>query len=44
MLKFFADYKTIADDRIVEEIKNLKFICRLKRISSEEEGRVYRSD
>ena len=34
------DYKTIANDGIVEEeIKKSRFICHLKRISSEEEGR-----
>ena len=36
------DYKTIANDRIVEEeIKKSRFICHLKRISNEEEGREY---
>ena len=36
------DYKTIANDGIVEEeIKKSRFICHLKRISSEEEGREY---
>ena len=36
------DYKTIANDGIVEEeIKKSRFICHLKRISSEEEGRKY---
>ena len=34
------DYKTIANDGIVEEeIKKSRFICHLKRISREEEGR-----
>ena len=36
------DYKTIANDGIVEEeIKKSRFICHLKRISSEEEGREF---
>ena len=36
------DYKTIANDGIVEEeIKKSRFICHLKRISREEEGREY---
>ncbi|HBY91282.1 MAG TPA: YigZ family protein [Streptococcus sp.] len=36
------DYKTIANDGIVEEeIKKSRFICHLKRINSEEEGRGY---
>ena len=36
------DYKTIANDGIVEEeIKKSRFICHLKRISNEEEGREY---
>ena len=36
------DYKTITNDGIVEEeIKKSRFICHLKRISSEEEGREY---
>ena len=36
------DYKTITNDGIVEEeIKKSRFICHLKRISSEEEGRKY---
>lgn len=36
------DYKTITNDGIVEEeIKKSRFICHLKRISSEEEGRGY---
>ena len=36
------DYKTIANDGIVEEeIKKSRFICHLKRIISEEEGREY---
>ena len=36
------DYKTIAKDGIVEEeINKSRFICRLKRISNEEEGREY---
>ena len=36
------DYKTISNDGIVEEeIKKSRFICHLKRISSEEEGREY---
>lgn len=40
MIKFFMDYKTIANDGIVEEeIKKSRFICHLKRISNEEEGR-----
>ena len=39
---FFMDYKTIANDGIVEEeIKKSRFICHLKRIISEEEGREY---
>lgn len=42
MIKFFMDYKTIANDGIVEEeIKKSRFICHLKRISNEEEGREY---
>ena len=36
------DYKTIKEDGIVEEIiKKSRFICHLKRITSEEEGRNY---
>lgn len=36
------DYQTIANDGIVEEeIKKSRFICHLKRIESEEEGRDY---
>ena len=36
------DYKTIANDGIIEkEIKKSRFICHLKRISNEEEGREY---
>ena len=36
------NYKTIAKDGIVEEeIKKSRFICHLKRIKSEEEGRSY---
>ena len=36
------DYKTIANDGIVEEeIKKSRFICHFKRISNEEEGREY---
>ena len=36
------DYKTIANDGIVEkEIKKSRFICHLKRIGIEEEGREY---
>ena len=36
------DYKTIANDGIVEkEIKKSRFICHLRRISNEEEGREY---
>lgn len=36
------DYQTIANDGIVEEdIKKSRFICHLKRVTSEEEGRDY---
>ena len=36
------NYKTIANDGIVEEdIKKSRFICHLKRVESEEEGRDY---
>lgn len=36
------NYKTIKSDGIVEEeIKKSRFICHLKRVESEEEGRNY---
>ncbi|MCS4488585.1 YigZ family protein [Streptococcus sciuri] len=36
------DYKTIREDGVIEDIiKKSRFICHLKRITSEEEGRDY---